>query len=93
LPMPFLRRCVYAHVEFPDSRTLARIVDLHCGAPSKSFASLAVRRFMELRATPGLVKPPATGELVPGCASCNAWVSMTPCSPRRLSASCRRWRP
>lgn len=67
LPMPFLRRCVYAHVEFPDSETLTRIVDLHCGAPAKSFAALAVRRFLELRATDGLVKTPATGELI-------AWV-------------------
>jgi MoxR-like ATPase len=67
LPMPFLRRCVYAHVEFPDADTLAKIVELHCGAPAKSFAALAVRRFLELRATDGLVKAPATGELI-------AWV-------------------
>jgi MoxR-like ATPase len=67
LPMPFLRRCVYAHVEFPDSEILAQIVDLHCGPPAKSFAALAVRRFLELRATDGLVKTPATGELI-------AWV-------------------
>jgi MoxR-like ATPase len=67
LPMPFLRRCVYAHVEFPDAETLARIVELHCGAPARSFVALAVRRFLELRATPGLVKTPATGELI-------AWV-------------------
>ena len=67
LPMPFLRRCVYAHIEFPDGESLARIVDLHCGAPARSFAALAVRRFLELRATTGLVKTPATGELI-------AWV-------------------
>ncbi|HEY0991662.1 MAG TPA: MoxR family ATPase [Kofleriaceae bacterium] len=67
LPLPFLRRCVYAHVEFPDPDTLARIVELHCGAPARSFAAAAVRRFLELRAVPGLVKTPATGELI-------AWV-------------------
>jgi len=67
LPMPFLRRCVYAHVEFPDAATLARIVQLHCGQPAKTFITLAVSRFLELRATPGLVKTPATGELI-------AWV-------------------
>lgn len=67
LPLPFLRRCVYAHVEFPDTDTLARIVALHCGAPSRTFAALAVRRFLELRAVEGLVKTPATGELI-------AWV-------------------
>jgi MoxR-like ATPase len=67
LPMPFLRRCVYAHVEFPDPDTLARIVHLHCDPPSKSFTAMAVQRFLELRAAPGLVKTPATGELI-------AWV-------------------
>jgi MoxR-like ATPase len=67
LPVPFLRRCVYGHITFPDTDTLAKIVDLHCGAPARSFISLAVRRFLELRATDGLVKLPATGELI-------AWV-------------------
>jgi MoxR-like ATPase len=67
LPMPFLRRCVYAHIEFPDVRTLTRIVELHCSQPVRTFVALAVRRFLELRAIPGLVKTPATGELI-------AWV-------------------
>lgn len=69
LPMPFLRRCVYAHVEFPDAATLAKIVELHCGPPAPTFAALAVRRFLELRALDGLVKAPATGELI-------AWVQI-----------------
>jgi MoxR-like ATPase len=92
LPMPFLRRCVYAHVEFPDAETLAQIVDLHCGAPARSFVSLAVRRFLELRATPGLAKTPATGELI-------AWVrvlqrigSTSARSSVRRRASSPRWR-
>jgi MoxR-like ATPase len=67
LPMPFLRRCVYAHVEFPGAETLAQIVELHCGAPARSFAALAVQRFLELRNIDGLIKAPATGELI-------AWV-------------------
>jgi MoxR-like ATPase len=67
LPLPFLRRCVYAHVEFPGAETLAKIVELHCAAPARSFVALAVRRFLELRAVDGLVKTPATGELI-------AWV-------------------
>lgn len=67
LPMPFLRRCVYAHVEFPDAEALSAIVALHCGQVAASFVAMAVRRFLELRRIEGLVKPPATGELV-------AWV-------------------
>ncbi len=67
LPMPFLRRCVYTHLDFPDAATLAEIVGLHCGPPSRGFVELVVKRFVELRAVDGLVKPPATSELI-------AWV-------------------
>jgi MoxR-like ATPase len=67
LPMPFLRRCVYAHVEFPSIDMLAQIVALHCAEPSKAFVGLCIRRFLEIRDIEGLVKPPATGELI-------AWV-------------------
>lgn len=67
LPMPFLRRCVYTHIDFPAAEMLTRIVELHCEPPSRSFVEMAVERFLELRAIDGMVKPPATGELV-------AWV-------------------
>jgi MoxR-like ATPase len=67
LPAPFLRRCVYAHLEFPTTEALAQIVALHCDRPSQGFVELCVRRFLELRAIDGLTKPPATGELI-------AWV-------------------
>jgi MoxR-like ATPase len=69
LPMPFLRRCVYAHIDFPDQKMLRRIVELHCKPPSKSFGDVAVKRFLELRAKEGLAKRPATGELI-------AWVEV-----------------
>jgi MoxR-like ATPase len=67
LPAPFLRRCVYAHLDFPDAETLAKVVALHCDRPSQGFVGLCVRRFLELRAVDGMVKLPATGELI-------AWV-------------------
>lgn len=67
LPAPFLRRCVYAHLDFPDIDTLAKIVALHCEPPSREFVGLCVRRFLELRDVNGLIKPPSTGELI-------AWV-------------------
>lgn len=68
LPLPFLRRCVYAHVPFPDEEALRRIVALHGLGPA-SFVSLVVRRFLDLRAVEGMVKPPSTGELL-------AWVKV-----------------
>lgn len=66
LPAPFLRRCAYAHVEFPGPEALERIVQVHLGdrVPSPSFVRLAVERFLALRALPGLQKPPSTGELL-----------------------------
>ncbi len=64
LPMPFLRRCVYAHVDFPTDEALRRIVALHVPEPSDAFVAVAVRRFLELRTVPGLVKRPATSELI-----------------------------
>jgi MoxR-like ATPase len=69
LPAPFLRRCAYKHIEFPDEAMLQRIVALHTKGleVSASFIELAVRRFLELRSVEGLKKAPATGELI-------AWV-------------------
>lgn len=64
LPMPFLRRCVYAHIDFPDATTLGEIVRLHCDRPASSFTALAVRRFLELRTIDGLSKLPATSEFI-----------------------------
>jgi MoxR-like ATPase len=69
LPPPFLRRCTYVHIPFPDDEMLARIVRVHTGdlQPSNGLVELAVRRFGELRQLEDLAKPPATGELL-------AWV-------------------
>lgn len=66
LPLPFLRRCVYTHIEFPDEDALNRIVTLHTEklSLSKSFVACAVRRFLEIRRIGQLGKPPATGELI-----------------------------
>jgi MoxR-like ATPase len=66
LPLPFLRRCVYCHIEFPDKDTLKTIVTLQTvGLKLKqSMVVEVVRRFLEVRARPGLMKKPATDELV-----------------------------
>jgi len=69
LPPPFLRRCAYANIPFPDDEMLSRIIRVHTGdlKPSDGLVELAVRRFGELRRLDELAKPPATGELL-------AWV-------------------
>lgn len=65
LPEPFLRRCVFHHIEL-DEALVQRAVDAHRPA----FANLTdatvkagLRRFFDLRAL-GLRKPPATSEFL-----------------------------
>jgi len=64
LPDPFLRRCVYHHLQFPDAEMLREILRAHFGdSLSSQVASVAIARFEELRKQP-LEKLPATSELI-----------------------------
>ena len=65
LPEPFLRRCVYHHIDF-DDQIVKRAVESRrddFSALSDEFLALAVRRFLALREK-NLRKTPATGELL-----------------------------
>ena len=66
LPDPFLRRCVFHHIEFPDANQLRRILAERLGELRIEDALLqrAVARFLEIRALDGLQKKPATHELI-----------------------------
>jgi len=68
LPEPFLRRCVYHHVAFPDEAMLERIVLERMGDKDNlgALVKRAVERFAGLRKQYGdtLVKQPATAELL-----------------------------
>ncbi len=66
LPDPFLRRCVFTRIEFPDAPRLKlilheRLSELNL---SERLTEVAIRRFEELRDLAGLEKKPATGELI-----------------------------
>ncbi len=69
LPSAFLRRCVYAHIDFPGRDRLREIVELHHPPARSSTAApgrlldAAVDRLVEVRKE-RLSKPPATGELI-----------------------------
>jgi MoxR-like ATPase len=66
LPDPFLRRCVFHRIEFPDNSRLQQILVQRLGhlkLPERLIES-AIRRFEEIRALPGLEKKPATAELI-----------------------------
>lgn len=64
LPDPFLRRCFFHFINFPDRDTMARIVDVHFPNIKQDLLSRALDIFFEVRAIPGLKKKPSTSELV-----------------------------
>jgi MoxR-like ATPase len=68
LPFPFLRRCIYYFVEFPDEETLLKIVDEHYmkrdSAPSIDLVKPAARRFAKIRTEGNLHKKPSTSEFL-----------------------------
>ncbi len=64
LPDPFLRRCFFHFIHFPDRDTMARIVDVHFPSIKKDLLERALDVFFEVRAVPGLKKKPSTSELV-----------------------------
>jgi MoxR-like ATPase len=65
LPEPFLRRCVYHHIDFPSVQDLERIVRARfdVGEISRDFVRAAVERFRAIRELP-LEKPVSPGELL-----------------------------
>lgn len=68
LPAPFLRRCVYFFIEFPESeKRLREIVAIHYSnkqktLPSDKLLGEATKRFLDLRREGGLIKKPGTSE-------------------------------
>lgn len=69
LPAPFLRRCLYYFVEFPDDEErLRQIVEKHYegsdSAPSPDLIGAASRRFLALRREGLLHKKPGTSEFL-----------------------------
>ncbi len=67
LPDAFLRRVVYYHIPFPDKETLTRIVKARLKLSDHFTEQLladTIDHFMELRASKGMRKPPATAELL-----------------------------
>ena len=70
LPDPFLRRCVFHHIPFPDAEHLQRIVHEHFPEPSPIYEA-AVARLEKLRKESGglLTRQPGTAELL-------AWVKV-----------------
>jgi len=64
LPDPFLRRCFFHFIDFPDKETLTQIVDVHFPKLKKELLEEALKSFFTVREMPGLKKKPSTSELL-----------------------------
>ncbi len=61
---PFLGRCNFHHIAFPDADMMRRIVDVHFPDLPRKLADNAISAFYRLRNLEGIEKKPATRELL-----------------------------
>jgi MoxR-like ATPase len=61
---PFLGRCNFHHIAFPEPDMMRRIVQVHFPEIEKELVESAVRTFYRLREIKGVEKKPATRELI-----------------------------
>lgn len=61
---PFLGRCNFHHIAFPEPDMMKRIVNAHFPDISSSLAKNAINLFYELRSIEAIEKKPATRELI-----------------------------
>jgi len=61
---PFLGRCNFHHIAFPEPDIMRRIVQVHFPEIEKELLESAVRTFYRLREIKGVEKKPATRELI-----------------------------
>jgi MoxR-like ATPase len=61
---PFLGRCNFHHIAFPDPKMMRNIVNVHFPEIQKKLAENAISIFYELRDLDGIEKKPATRELI-----------------------------
>jgi MoxR-like ATPase len=64
LPDPFLRRCIFHYIEFPDEQLMADIVRVHHPDIGDKLLEQCLTRFYWLRNLSGLRKRPSTSELI-----------------------------
>ncbi len=64
LSEPFLGRCNFHHIAFPDPETMRSIVRSHFPGLSEELLQNAVQTFYKLRQLPAVEKKPATRELI-----------------------------
>ena len=61
---PFLGRCNFHHIAFPDPKMMRKIIAVHFPGVSETLVENAIAAFYRLRQIDGLEKRPATRELI-----------------------------
>jgi len=64
LPDPFLRRCIFHYIAFPEPLMMEEIIKVHYPDLDKSLLTEALKSFYWLRSINGLQKKPSTSELL-----------------------------
>ncbi len=64
LPDPFLRRCVFHFIDFPEQELMEQIVRVHHPDLKKNLLEQCIARFYHLRSLEGFRKKPSTSELI-----------------------------
>jgi len=64
LPDPFLRRCIFHYIDFPEEKLMEEIVDVHFPDIEKKLLKEALKKFYWIRQFDMLRKKPSTSELV-----------------------------
>jgi MoxR-like ATPase len=69
---PFLGRCNFHHIAFPDPKMMRKIIGVHFPNLDQSLADNAISAFYSLREIDGIEKKPATRELINWLRALNA---------------------
>ncbi len=69
---PFLGRCNFHHIAFPDPKMMRNIIDVHFPDLDAELLENAVAAFYKLRELPAVEKKPATRELINWIRALNA---------------------
>jgi len=69
---PFLGRCNFHHIAFPDPKMMRKIIDIHFPELDKKLAENAINSFFTMRDLDGVEKKPATRELINWIRALNA---------------------
>ena len=64
LPDPFLRRCIFHYIEFPEQELMEEIVHVHFPKIEKKLLREALKKFYWIREFDMLRKKPSTSELI-----------------------------